>query len=114
MTFTLYGEEFNVRTDHVDKVERFGNSLKVTYLDGEYEIWSANNSYQLPKINLLEIVLRALEIGYNSGWNDRYRSLEKNGKLLTSETLQKLQEYDEMMEELEPNPYKEYHEIKVS
>lgn len=113
MTFTLYGEEFDVRTDHIDKVERFGNSLKITYLDGEYRIWSANNSYQLPKINLLEIVLRALEIGYNGGWNDRYHSLEKNGKLLTSETLQKLQEYDEMMEDFETNPYKEYHEIKI-
>lgn len=29
------GESFNVRTDHVDKVERFGNSLKITYLDGK-------------------------------------------------------------------------------
>lgn len=38
MEFTLMGESFNVRTDHVDKVKRFGNSLKITYLDGTYEV----------------------------------------------------------------------------
>lgn len=70
MIFTLYGETFDIRTDHVDKVERFGDSLKITYLDGNSETWSVKNSYQLPKINLLEIVLKALEVGYNNGWNE--------------------------------------------
>lgn len=77
MTFTLYGEVFNIRTDHIDKVERFGDSLKITYLDGNSEVWSAKNSYQLPKINLLEIILRALEAGYNSGWNDQFRNFKE-------------------------------------
>lgn len=73
MIFTLYGETFDIRTDHVDKVERFGDSLKITYLDGNSEVWSAKNSYQLPKINLLEIVLKALEVGYNNGWNEAFK-----------------------------------------
>lgn len=113
MEFTLMGESFNVRTDHVDKVERFGNSLKITYLDGKYEVWSANNPYQIPKIDLLEIVLRAVEIGYNNGWNDQYRKLKNEGKLLTSESLQKLQDYAELVEELEAEDHFEYHEIKL-
>lgn len=110
MEFTLMGESFNVRTDHVDKVERFGNSLKITYLDGTYEVWSANNSYQIPKIDLLEIVLRAVETGYNNGWNDQYRKLKNEGKLLTSESLQRLMEYNELVEDFEAA---EYHEFKI-
>lgn len=70
MIFTLYGETFDIRTDHIDKVERFEDSLKITYLDGNSEVWSAKNSYQLSKINLLEIVLKALEVGYNNGCYD--------------------------------------------
>lgn len=105
--FTLMGESFNVRTDHVDKVKRFGNSLKITYLDRTYEVWSANNSYQIPKIDLLEIVLRAVETGYNNGWNDHYRKLKKEGKILSPESLQKLLEYDELVEDPESTGYRE-------
>lgn len=107
MEFTLMGESFNVRTDHVDKVKRFGNSLKIAYLDGTYEVWSANNSYQIPKIDLLEIVLRAVETGYNNGWNDHYRKLKKEEKILSPESLQKLLEYDELVEDPESTGYRE-------
>lgn len=74
MTFTLYGQEFNVRTDNVDKVERFGNSVEISYKDGNSERFTAPsmNNYQIAKLNLLEIVLRALEIGYNSGFYDGF------------------------------------------
>lgn len=58
------GEEFSIRTDNLEKVERFGNAVKLTYKDGGYSIWEAKNIYQISKINLLEIVLRALMIGY--------------------------------------------------
>lgn len=76
MTFILGGETFNVRTDRIDKVERSGYSLKIIYLDGKSETWSAKNSYQFPKINTLEIILKALEAGYKSGLKDYYRNLE--------------------------------------
>lgn len=108
MEFTLMGEVFNIRTDHIDKVERFGDSLKITYLDGNSDTWSANNSYQLPKINTLEIILRALKIGYTQGRNDLY----DEDRVITKETRKKLDIYDEVMEELEPSKYKEYHEFK--
>lgn len=91
MEFTLMGEVFNIRTDHIDKVERFGDSLKITYLDGNSDTWTAKNSYQLPKINTLEIILRALEIGYAQGKNELY---------------------DEVMEKLEISNCKEYREVK--
>lgn len=68
MVFTLYGEEFNIRTDSVNKVERSGNSVEITYKDGSGERWTAKDSFQVAKINLLEIVLRAIEIGYKTGF----------------------------------------------
>lgn len=110
MDFTLMGEEFRVRTDGLKSVERYGNAVKVEYKDGDYSIWEAKNIYQVPKINLLEIVLRALMIGYNQGRNDLY----DEGKVITNSIQQKLDAYDELMADLEPNPYKEYHEIKIS
>lgn len=110
MEFTLMGEEFSVRTDNLKSVERFGNAVKVTYKDGSYSIWEAKNLYQVNKINLLEIVLRALMIGYTQGRNDLY----DEGRVITKAVQQKLEAYDEMMEELEPSNYKEYHEVKLA
>ena len=105
MEFTLIGEEFHIRTDNLKSVERYGNAVKVEYKDGSYSIWEAHNAYQVPKINLLEIVLRALMIGYNQGRNDLY----DEGRVITKETKAKLEAYDELMLELEPENYKEYH-----
>lgn len=110
MDFTLIGEEFHVRTDNLKSVERYGNAVKVEYKDGDYSIWEAKNIYQVNKINLLEIVLRALMIGYTQGRNDLY----DEDKVITKAIQQKLDAYNELMADLEPNPYKEYHEIKVS
>ena len=110
MDFTLMGEEFRVRTDSLKSVERYGNAVKVEYKDGDYSIWEAKNIYQVSKINLLEIVLRALMIGYHQGRNDLY----DEGKVITNSIQQKLDAYDELIADLEPNPYKEYHEIKIS
>lgn len=104
------GEEFSVRTDNLESVERFGNAVKVTYKDGSYSIWEAKNLYQVNKINLLEIVLRALMIGYTQGRND----LCGEGRVITKAVQQKLEAYNEMMEELEPSNYKEYHEVKLA
>lgn len=109
MEFTLMGEEFSIRTDNLEKVERFGNAVKITYKDGGYSIWEAHNVYQVPKINLLEIVLRALMIGYTQGRNDLY----DEGRVITKEIQRKLDIYNEAMEELEPSKYKEYHEFKL-
>jgi len=109
MDFTLMGEEFNVRTDNLKSVERYGNAVKVEYKDGSYSIWEAKNIYQVNKINLLEIVLRALMIGYTQGRNDLY----DEGRVITKEIQKKLDIYDEAMEELEPSNYKEYHEFKL-
>lgn len=109
MEFTLMGEEFSIRTDNLEKVERFGNAVKITYKDEDYSIWEACNVYQVPKINLLEIVLRALMIGYTQGRNDLY----DEGRVITKEIQRKLDIYDEAMEELESSKYKEYHEFKL-
>lgn len=49
----------------------------------------------------MEIVLRAVETGYNNGWNDHYRKLKKEGKILSPESLQKLLEYNELVEDFE-------------
>lgn len=49
-------------------------------------------------------------IGYTQGRNDLY----DEGRVVTKSIQQKIDAYDELMEELEPNPYKEYHEIKIS
>lgn len=110
MDFTLMGEEFHVRTDNLKSVERYGNAVKVEYKDGSYSIWEAKNIYQINKINLLEIVLKALMIGYTQGRNDLY----DEDRVITKAIQQKIDAYDELVEELEPNPYKEYHEIKIS
>lgn len=82
MVFTLYGEEFNIRTDNVDKVERFGNSVEITYKDGSSERWTAKDSYQIVKVNFLEIVLRAIEVGYKNGFCDGigYNNCSYGGK----------------------------------
>lgn len=105
MEFTLMGEEFSIRTDNLKSVERYGNAVKLTYKDGSYSIWEAKTIYQVNKINLLEIVLRALMIGYTQGRNDLY----DEGRVITKETKAKLEAYDELMLELEPENYKEYH-----
>ena len=72
MTFTLMGEEFNIRTDHIKSVERFGNSVKISYKDGWFDVWSANFPIQINKINLLEIILRGIFAGYNQAKNELY------------------------------------------
>jgi len=72
MTFTLMGEEFNIRTDHIKNVERFGNSVKISYEDGSSEVWRANYPIQINKINILEIILRGIFAGYNQAKNELY------------------------------------------
>lgn len=110
MDFTLLGEEFSIRTDNIAKVERYGNAVEISYKDGSCESWEAKNIYQVNKINLLEIVLRALHVGYVQGRNDLY----DEGRVISKETKAKLDAYDELMEELEPSNYKEYHEVKLA
>lgn len=49
----------------------------------------------------MEIVLRALMIGYTQGRNDLY----DEGRVVTKSIQQKIDAYDELMEDRPSNPY---------
>ena len=103
------GEEFNIRTDHIQEVERYGNSVSIIYKDGYRSTWNATNEYQIAKINLLEIILRGIAAGYVQGRNELY----DEGRIITEDVKRKLEEYELIMDECNPEYGREYHEIRI-
>ena len=113
MVVTLKGETFDIRTDHMKKVERSGSTIRVDYQDGSYQVYSAGNLYQIPKLDLLEIVLKSVYEGYMQCKEDLY----KEGRIISEETKTQLEIFEKQLgvfEDLINKPdASKYHEAKI-